>query len=229
VNPDVVVLDYEMSNLRSAVKALERLGASVRVIRGPGAVGDADAVVLPGVGHFGEAMRRIRRQGLDEAVAGAVERGTPVLGICLGVQLLFEESEEAPGVAGLGVLPGAVRRLRTDRKLPHIGWSRVAWTPDSGLGPAPGEPGDSTYYFVHTFGCEPEDPSLVLGRADHGVAFCAAAGRPGLQGVQFHPEKSSAAGLALLRNFAAICASVPDTTRLGDGGARVRPADSASL
>ena len=162
-----------------------------------------DAVVLPGVGHFGEAMRRIRGQGLDDAVLGAVDRGVPVLGICLGMQLLFEGSEEAPGVAGLGVLPGTVRRLRTDRKLPHIGWSRVAWSPDSGLGPGPGEGGDSTYYFVHTFGCEPDDPALVLGRADHGVAFCAAAGRPGVQGVQFHPEKSSAAGLGLLGRWLA--------------------------
>jgi glutamine amidotransferase len=203
VSVDVVVLDYEMSNLRSAVKALERLGATVRVIRGPEAVGAADAVVLPGVGHFGEAMRRIRGQGLDEAVLGAVDRGVPVLGICLGMQLLFEVSEEAPGVAGLGVLPGTVRRLRTERKLPHIGWSRVAWSPESGLGPGPGEGGDSTYYFVHTFGCEPDDPALVLGRADHGVAFCAAAGRPGVQGVQFHPEKSSAAGLGLLGRWLA--------------------------
>ena len=203
MSPEVVVLDYEMSNLRSAVKALERLGASVRVIRGPEGVGEADALVLPGVGNFGEAMRRIRDQGLDEAVAGSVARGRPVLGICLGLQLLFDESEESPGVPGLGLLPGAVRRLRTDRKLPHIGWSRVDWAPGTGLGPAPGEAGEPTYYFVHTYGCEPEDPSLVLGRAEHGVPFCAAAGRPGLAGVQFHPEKSSTAGLGLLGRWLA--------------------------
>ena len=203
MSPEVVVLDYEMSNLRSAVKALERLGARVRVIRGPDGVGEADAVVLPGVGNFGEAMRRIRAQRLDEAVTDAVERGRPVLGICLGLQLLFDESEESPGVPGLGVLPGAVRRLRTDRKLPHIGWSRVAWAPGAGLGPEPGDAGDSTYYFVHTFGCEPEDPGLVLGRAEHGVPFCAAAGRGGVAGVQFHPEKSSAAGLGLLGRWLA--------------------------
>ena len=93
----------------------------------------------------------------------------PVLGICLGLQLLFDESEESPGARGLGVLPGAVRRLRTALKLPHIGWSRVAWNPDTVLGPGPDDEGGSTYYFVHTYGCEPEDPALVLGRADHGV------------------------------------------------------------
>jgi imidazole glycerol-phosphate synthase subunit HisH len=112
--------------------------------------------------------------------------------------LLFDESEESPGVPGLGVLPGAVRRLRTERKLPHIGWSHVDWAPDAPLAPPGGTPAESTYYFVHTYGCEPEDPGLVIGSADHGVRFCAAAGRGGVVGVQFHPEKSSAAGLGLL-------------------------------
>ncbi|MGD9572675.1 MAG: imidazole glycerol phosphate synthase subunit HisH [Thermoleophilia bacterium] len=201
--PRLAVLDYQMSNLRSATKALERLGADVRVATTPGEARDVDAVVLPGVGHFGEAMRRIRAARLDEVVLGAAERGLPVLGICLGQQLLFDESEESPGVAGLGLLPGAVRRLRTDRKLPHIGWSRVTWEPGSPL--APDDPSDAaaTYYFVHTYGCEPEDPSVVLGRADHGVAFCAAAGRGTVAGVQFHPEKSSAAGLGLLGRWLA--------------------------
>jgi glutamine amidotransferase len=199
----LAVLDYEMSNLRSATKALERLGARVTVARAPGEAAGADAVVLPGVGHFGEAMRRIRAAGLDEAVARAVAEGTPLLGICLGMQLLFEESEESPGVAGLGVLPGAVRRLRTPLKVPHIGWSRVTWAPGAPIGPAGDDAGDSTYYFVHSYACEPADPALVLGRADHGVAFCAAAGREGVTGVQFHPEKSSAAGLGLLGRWLA--------------------------
>jgi imidazole glycerol-phosphate synthase subunit HisH len=203
VTARLAVLDYEMSNLRSAVKALERLGADVRVVSEPGGARDADAVVLPGVGHFGEAMRRLRARGLDAAVLDAVERGLPVLGICLGLQLLFDESEESPGVPGLGVLPGAVRRLRTDRKLPHIGWSRVAWEPATVLRPDDPSDAASTYYFVHTFACEPEDPSLVLGRAVHGVPFCASAGRPGVMGLQFHPEKSSAAGLGLLGRWLA--------------------------
>jgi len=204
VTPRLAVLDYEMSNLRSATKALERLGADVRVVTAPEDARDADAVVLPGVGHFGEAMRRIRARRLDVAVRDAADRGVPVLGICLGLQLLFSESEESPGVEGLGLLPGAVRRLRTDLKLPHIGWSRVAWEPGAAL--APDDPSDAaaaTYYFVHTYGCEPEDPSLVLGRADHGASFCASAGRDRVMGVQFHPEKSSTAGLGLLGRWLA--------------------------
>lgn len=204
MSPRLAVLDFEMSNLRSAVKALERLGADVRVAVDPDGARDVDGVVLPGVGNFGEAMRRMGARGLDTAVRDAVDRGVPVIGICLGLQLLFAESEESPGVPGLGILPGAVRRLRTDRKLPHIGWSHVTWAPDSVLGP--GDPGDaaaSTYYFVHTYACEPEDPSLVLGRAEHGTPFCASAGREGVMGVQFHPEKSSAAGLGLLGRWIA--------------------------
>jgi len=197
----ITVLDYEMSNLRSAVKALELLGADVRIARAPGEMAGG-AVVLPGVGHFGEAMRRLERQGLASAVREAAAAGRPVLGICLGLQLLFESSEESPGVDGLGLLPGAVARLATDRKLPQIGWNRVEWAP----GPlAPEDPGaaSSTYYFVHTFAAEPAEAGLVMGRADYGGAFCAAAGRGRVMGVQFHPEKSSRAGLALLRRWLA--------------------------
>jgi glutamine amidotransferase len=192
------VLDYEMSNLRSVTKAFERLGASVRVAHTPAEAEGADGVVLPGVGHFGEAMRRIRAQGLDEAVRAAVESDTPVLGLCVGIQLLFESSEEAPGVEGLGLLPGAVRRLNTDRKLPQIGWNRVTWAPGCPLAPEDPDPLLSMYYFVHTFRCVPDNPEHVLGTAVYGEDFCAAAGRPGLMGLQFHPEKSSRAGLELL-------------------------------
>lgn len=201
--PRVAVLDYRVSNLRSAVKALELVGGDVRVTGDPDDVPGADAVVLPGVGHFGEAMRRIRGLGLDRAVLRAADEGVPVLGFCVGLQLLFAESEESPGAPGIGLLPGPVRRLRTDRKLPHIGWSEVAWSPASGLGPDSGRAADATYYFVHSFAPEPEDEALVLGRARHGVEFCAAAGRPGVTGLQFHPEKSSAAGLALLGRWLA--------------------------
>jgi glutamine amidotransferase len=201
--PRIAVLDYRVSNLRSAVKALELIGGDVRVTGDPEEVPGADAVVLPGVGHFGEAMRRIRDMGLDRAVLRAADDGVPVLGFCVGLQLLFGESEESPGVAGIGLLPGPVRRLRTDRKLPHIGWSTVAWAPGCALAPEGGSPADATYYFVHTFAPVPEDEALVLGRATHGTPFCAAAGRPGVTGLQFHPEKSSAAGLALLGRWLA--------------------------
>jgi glutamine amidotransferase len=200
--PRIAVLDYEMSNLRSAVKALERLGARVEVVHRPAGAEGADAVVLPGVGHFGEAMRRIRDQGLDRAVAGAVQAGVPLLGICLGMQLLFEASEEAPGVPGLGVLPGRVERMRTAEKLPNIGWREVTWADGTELA-APAGGLDSTFYFVHTFVCVPDDPGLVLGTARHGVDYTAIAGRPGVLGVQCHPEKSSAAGLGLLGRWLA--------------------------
>jgi glutamine amidotransferase len=204
--PRVAVLDYEMSNLRSAVKALERLGARVEVVHEPGGAAGADAVVLPGVGHFGEAMRRIRDQGLDRAVAGAVEGGVPLLGICLGMQLLFEESEEAPGVRGLGVLAGRVERMRTAEKLPNIGWREVRWAEGAELAP-PADGPASIYYFVHTFVCVPDDPEAVLGTARHGVDYTAIAGRPGVLGVQCHPEKSSAAGLGLLGRWLARVAA----------------------
>jgi imidazole glycerol-phosphate synthase subunit HisH len=199
-----------VNNLRSATKALEHLGARVQVARTGDEAAGADAVVLPGVGHFGEAMRRMRRQGLDVAAREAAAEGVPVLGICLGLQLLFEGSEESPGVPGLGLLPGRVRRLRTDRKLPHIGWCRVDWVEGSPLPPPAGEPGAATYYFVHTYAPEPDDAALVLGRGDYGGGFCAAAGRDGLMGVQFHPEKSSRAGLGLLgRWLGAVGAPAP--------------------
>lgn len=196
--PRVALLDYEMSNLRSAGKALERLGARVNVAARPVDAQGADAIVLPGVGRFGAAMERLGAHGFVDMLREAADRGTPVLGICLGLQLLFDESEESPGVPGLGLIPGSVRRLRTDRKVPHIGWSEVSWHEGAPVGPSDGGPSDRTYYFVHSYACEPADDADVLGTASHGVGFVAAAGRGSVMGVQFHPEKSSAAGLALL-------------------------------
>lgn len=196
--PVVALLDYEMSNLRSAGKALERLGARVHVAARPEEVGSHDAIVLPGVGRFGAAMERLEAHGFTGLLREAAVAGTPLLGICLGLQLLFDGSEESPGVVGLGLIPGTVRRLRTDRKVPHIGWSEVHWREGSALAPHDGGPADRTYYFVHSYACVPDDAGDVLGTADHGVSFVAAAGRGTVAGVQFHPEKSSTAGLALI-------------------------------
>ena len=198
MGPVVALLDYEMSNLRSAGKALERLGAHVRVAARPDEARGADAIVLPGVGRFGAAMERLTAHGFVDMLRGAADEGTPVLGICLGLQLLFDESEESPGVAGLGLVPGRVERLRTSLKVPHIGWSEVDWRERSVLAPSGGGPADRTYYFVHSYACVPQDPDDVRGMATHGSAFVAAAGRGSVEGVQFHPEKSSAAGLAML-------------------------------
>lgn len=198
---EVVVLDYEMSNLRSAVKALERLGAQVRVVRDGSEVGRPAAVVLPGVGSFGEAVRRIRAARFDRALVDAHDAGAHVLGICLGLQLLFERSEESPDGAGLGLLAGEVRRLETGRKLPQIGWNTVDWRPGAALGQDDLTPHDRTYYFVHSFCVHPDDPDDVLGETTYGERFCAAAGRGRISGVQFHPEKSSSAGLGLLQRW----------------------------
>ena len=196
----VAVLDYEMSNLRSAAKALERLGAQVTIARTPDEMAGAEAIVLPGDGHFGEAMRRLRAAGLDRAVTDAATAGTPVLGICIGLQVLFESSEEAPDVRGLGLLRGTVRRLQTDAKIPHIGGAQVRWSERAPI--ATTDPGDrSTYYFLHSYAVEPTDRSACWGAADHGVPFCAIAGEANVMGVQFHPEKSSRSGLALLERW----------------------------
>lgn len=204
--PRIAVLDYRTSNLHSAVKGLERVGARVHVAADPDEVGEVDGVVLPGVGHFGEVMRRMREQGLDEAVANAVDGGVPLLGICLGMQLLFEASEEAPGEAGLGVLAGTVAALPPTAKLPDIGWRAVDWS-DPLLGPASGASAfERTYYFVHSYVCCPSDPDVVAGVAVHGIPFCAAVRSGSVAAVQFHPEKSSTAGLALLRRWVASVA-----------------------
>ena len=205
----LAILDYGMGNLRSVEKALEHVG--VRAVRSSNfeIAREADGLILPGVGAFPKAMERVRALGLDELIEERRAAGVPILGICLGLQLLFEESEESPGATGIGLLPGSVRRLRTDLKLPHIGWSEVRWVPGTPLAPEDAAPADSTYYFVHSYACEPEDERLVLGRASHGSEFCAAAGREGVLGVQFHPEKSSVAGLGLLsRWIAAVRAGV---------------------
>ena len=196
----IAVLDYEMSNLRSAAKALERLGGSVTIARSPDEVGPVDAVVLPGDGHFGEAITRLRSSGLNQVVLDAASRGVPVLGICIGLQVLFEASEEAPGTPGLGLLSGTVRRLDTGAKIPHIGWATVRWSERCPLmTPDPGDP--SAFYFLHSYAVEPSDRGSCWGAAEHGVPFCAVAGEGHVMGFQFHPEKSSRSGLALLSRW----------------------------
>jgi glutamine amidotransferase len=169
---------------------------------------EADGLVLPGVGAFARAMERVRELGLDELIATKAAAGTPVLGVCLGYQLLFESSSELGGADGLGLIEGAVDGLRAgDLKVPHIGWEPVEWTRDSEL--TAGIEDSTPFYFVHSFTPRPANDEDVLAYATHGERFACAVARPPLYGVQFHPEKSSAAGLRLLANFAAICAPVP--------------------
>lgn len=198
-SPEVVVLDYGMGNLRSVEKALEKSGASVVRTSDPKSLRSADGCVLPGVGAFPTAMERIRSLRLDQAIRQGAVEGLPILGICLGLQLLFESSLEQVETEGLGLLDGTVRPLPHEGlKIPHIGWARVEWTKQSEL--TAGIPSGETFYFVHSFAVDPE-PSEVLATATYGPAFVCAAEKGNVAGVQFHPEKSSAPGLRLLTNF----------------------------
>jgi imidazole glycerol-phosphate synthase subunit HisH len=205
--PRLAVLDYGMGNLRSVEKALERVGADPLVTADHEAVRAADGVILPGVGAFPKAMRNLRELELDVLIGDLLAAGVPTLGICLGLQLLFEASSENQGAWGLGLLQGRVDRLPAPgMKIPHIGWNSVRWTKESRL--TAELPDKCPFYFVHSFAPIPTADEDVLGRAFYGEPFACAVEREPLYGVQFHPEKSSANGLKLLANFAGICAAV---------------------
>ncbi len=200
----IALLDYGSGNLRSVEKALERVGAEVAITDDPELAAEADGLLLPGVGAFARAIERVRGLGLDRLIADRVAVGTPVLGVCLGFQLLFESSTELGGATGLGLLEGEVTELDAPGlKVPHIGWEPVSWATGSELNA--GIADRTPFYFVHGFAPRPAVSSDLLGSAVHGRRFCCAVARPPVYGVQFHPEKSSAAGLRLLGNFAAIC------------------------
>lgn len=203
----IAILDYGMGNLRSVEKALEHVGVTAIVTNDGDEVRAADGVVLPGVGAFPRAMERIRELALDELIAERREAGVPILGICLGLQLLFESSSELGGATGLGLLDGPVAELEAEGlKVPHIGWEPVRWEQESRL--TEGIPSETPFYFVHSFAPRPGTEAL-LGTAEYGARFACAAERDNVFGVQFHPEKSSAAGLRLLANFAGVCAKAP--------------------
>jgi glutamine amidotransferase len=203
----ICILDYGMGNLRSVEKALEHVGATATIASDPEAVRAADGVILPGVGAFPKAMEHVRELGLDQLIAERRDAGVPILGICLGLQLLFESTTELGGAAGTGLLPGGVAELEADGlKIPHIGWSPVRWERDSQL--TDGIESETPFYFVHSFAPRPEQADL-LGSAVYGARFACAAERDNVFGVQFHPEKSSSAGLRLLSNFAGVCAATP--------------------
>ena len=203
----IAILDYGMGNLRSVEKALEHVGVTAKISSDAEEVRAADGVILPGVGAFPRAMERIRDLRLDELIDERREAGVPILGICLGLQLLFDSTTELGGAEGLGLLEGPVDGLDAPGlKVPHIGWSPVRWARDSRL--AEGIPSETPFYFVHSFAPEPGEDEL-LGSAEYGTRFACAAQRDNVFGVQFHPEKSSSAGLRLLSNFAGICAKAP--------------------
>jgi imidazole glycerol-phosphate synthase subunit HisH len=200
----IAILDYGMGNLRSVEKALERVGADALVTNDPDRAASADGLVLPGVGAFPRAMERVRERGFEALIDDAVRRRMPVLGVCLGMQLLFERSTELGGAAGLGVFAGDVTGLAAPGlKLPHIGWEPVEWERESEL--TDGIDSGTPFYFVHSFAPRPGDPGDVLGVATHGERFVCAVARERVWGFQFHPEKSSAAGLHVYANFAGVC------------------------
>jgi len=207
----IAVLDYGIGNLRSAEKALLRVGADARLVDSPEGAIDASGVVLPGVGAFGACARALRYSGLDEVVRLCITDGRPFLGICVGLQLLFEGSEEDPEIPGLGILQGSVRALRTTERRPQMQWNlvrQVAGRSSRLLG----DGGSRWYYFVHSYVPFPEGeevPHSVVGTCDYGGEMAVAFERGNMFGTQFHPEKSASAGLQLLGRFARICTEEP--------------------
>jgi glutamine amidotransferase len=197
----IAIVDYGMGNRRSVEKAVEHVGAEPRLTGDHDAIRAADGIVVPGVGAFPEAMRRLGAAGLDELIVERARAGVPVLGLCLGMQLLFESSDEHEGAQGLGLLPGHVRALHAPR-IPHIGWNLVTFRRPAKLVDGLGEA--AAFYHVHSFVCEPDDEADVVGRGEYGERFVSIVERDNVMGCQFHPEKSSRDGLALLRNFAKV-------------------------
>lgn len=203
----IAIVDYGMGNLRSVQKAFERLGYQAEVTDRPERLAAARGVVLPGVGAFGKAMENLTQSGFVSAILASIDAGKPFLGICLGLQLLFEESEErfsdgADFPKGLGVLAGRVRRFPVGLKVPQIGWNALHMAKDAELF-AGVEPG-SYVYFVHSYYVEPADRSVIATTTDYGVAFASSVERENVMAVQFHPEKSSRVGLSILKNFGEV-------------------------
>jgi len=189
-----------MGNVRSVAKALQHVGAEVCLTDDPEKVAAAPAVVLPGVGNFGDGMKELRQRGLVDPITGSIAAGKPFLGICLGMQLLMEESEEAPGVPGLGIYQGKVIRFpESDLKVPHMGWNALRLQQEN---PSfAGVPDNSFFYFVHSYYAEPENSDVIIGSSEYGVEFTACLGQERVLATQFHPEKSQAKGINILENF----------------------------
>ena len=201
---NVAIIDYGMGNLRSVEKALHAVGAEAVITSDAEVIRSADKVILPGVGAFGDCMKNLEQYGLIPVIHETVESGKPFLGICLGLQLLFESSEESPGVKGLSLLPGALYKIPANGvKVPHMGWNSLEIKKPDGI--FEGLPQDTFVYFVHSYYLKAENESDVSARTFYSVSIDAAVSRGNLFGVQFHPEKSGEAGLQMLRNFARLC------------------------
>jgi glutamine amidotransferase len=212
---EIAIVDYGMGNRRSVEKALEHVGASATITSDPAALRAAAGLVVPGVGAFPRAMERLRELGLDDLLRERVAEETPVLGVCLGMQLAFDHSSEQGGSEGLGMIAGEVRPLESGSlKLPHIGWNEVLFTDTGSPLVASLEP-RCAFYHVHSFAPIPVEERDVLGVSEYGAPFTTAVQKGSFYGVQFHPEKSSAAGLRLLANFATLCIEARSSQALG--------------
>ena len=204
----VAILDYGMGNLRSVEKAFEHVGARAVITSDHEAVRGADGVVLPGVGAFPRAMEAVRRLRLDGLLHERRDAGVPIIGLCLGMQLLFESSSELGGGEGIGLLEGTVDVIDAPGlKVPHIGWNQVSWRRSSPL--TDGLPDPCAFYHVHSFAARPDRDEDVLGTVAYGSELASVVGRPPVYGTQFHPEKSGSEGLRLLRSFAGLCVRAP--------------------
>ena len=196
----VAIIDYGVGNLRSVEKAFAAVGVDAVITSDKQALKEAERLVLPGVGAFATCMSEFERHDLMDLVLARVEQGTPLLGVCVGMQMLFEESSEFGKTKGLGLLKGFVDRFNETLVVPHVGWNQVVKRSEHSL--LANVPTESFFYFVHSYYCEPADESAVVGETDYGVRFCSIVAKGNVCGVQFHPEKSQNAGLQLLRNFA---------------------------
>lgn len=197
----VAIIDYDAGNIKSVEKALQYLGQEVIVTRSDKEILSADAVILPGVGAFGDAMGKLQNYNLIPVIHQVIDHGIPFLGICLGLQLLFDESEESPGVKGLGILPGKIKRIPEGNglKIPHIGWNSLEFPKQGNLyGNLINEP---YVYFVHSYYLEADDPSIVVATTEYNVTIHASVEKDNIFACQFHPEKSSDVGLQILKNF----------------------------
>jgi len=199
----IAVIDYGMGNLRSVEKALEVAGGKILVVSDRKGIEGCDKLVFPGVGSFGDAMKELKARRLIDPIKDAIKSGKPFLGLCLGLQLLFKKSEEAPGVRGLGILGGEVKRFRPGAlKVPHMGWNNIeirGQMPENRI--LDKIPNNSYMYFVHSYYVKPEDKGVVLTTTDYGIKFVSAVARNNIYGLQFHPEKSQVVGLKILKNF----------------------------
>lgn len=206
----ITIVDYQMGNLRSVQKGIEHGGYQARVSSDPKEIASAEKLILPGVGGFGEAIDEIRRRDLEQPILDFLETGRPFLGICLGLQLLFEYGYEGGEYRGLGVLKGEVVKFDIDAalKVPHMGWNTVSTPSQFNPGDAPSLltdiPQNAHFYFVHSYFVRPEDPSIIALTSDYGGPFCAMVQRENLYATQFHPEKSQRDGLKMLANFSEI-------------------------